>query len=1020
MKRFFSIKFKNRTCVALAWLITVVTVFAGLEFTQVFSFEAAGAESSASVPASIPASIPASVEMRGLWVTTAYNLDWPSRRGLSPNEMKREVDIILDRAVSQGINAIFLQVRPTADAFYPSEIFPWSHLLTGTQGEAPAAGFDPLAYWIERGHALGIEIHAWLNPYRVTFPNQNITDPAYLAENHPARLNPDLVVTYRTSLFFDPGNPAARQLIIDGVEELLRNYNLDGIHLDDYFYPSRSFPDSHTFARYGGNADLHDWRRENVNTLIRDLQTVVRETRPRARFGISPTAIWKNDTTDPLGSATRGMESFHAAYADTRRWVTEGWIDYIVPQIYWFTGFEIACYEVVLSWWEDVVRGTDVSLYIGHAVYREVENRANWSGEIVRQLQRNSRSDVVRGSIFFRARHMDSEVGEQIRQFYTSNIPAQVPTPPIDAPAVLMSQLLVAQPSGNRTGDRAMANASGFYFFGSGVPDIPVYVNDRLITNRTDEGFFSIFMPLVHGENTFTFTQQGQNPVTRVIQNNPPAPAAPPATMAQAGVTSAFPASAEYARVGTTLTLSANAPAGATVTAEIGGQTIRLTQATNTNLTATAGNIISARFTGSFTLNSDEPANAVTDIGRPVYTAVWNGQTLTATSAGTIRQIGMYAPLFAEVTAGSAWAFPGATTTSGSHWQLHRGQTDRVAAISGNWTRLASGGWIENTNVRRFNDAELAQPASDLRGNIGFLSEGRYLPGVLDAGDVFQDVIIWNSPYNIATWAEFDGNELIFVLGKQSVAPPIFFNPDETLFSEIRIGTHNGSPAYFMTLRDGAFLEGFYTEYENGQLRLVLRRRRPLTPGNYPFAGFTFVIDAGHGGTDPGAVGPMGRAMSEAMLVLNHALLLQERLEMLGAEVIMTRETDIFSPPQDRVPISRAHKPDMFISLHTNATAETTDATNIHGFTVWFRNPNSRPAAAMFMDSMRYVNPLSNRNNAPSQANFYVCRPAWAPSILLEASFTNNIRDFAWMINERRQIDYAWGIVNALLRYYAP
>lgn len=950
------------------------------------------------------ARVPASTEMRGLWVTTAYNLDWPSRRGLSNAELRREADVILDRAVSQGINAIFLQVRPVADAFYRSEIFPWSHLITGTQGQAPADGFDPLEYWITEAHTRGIELHAWLNPYRITFPNQHITDPNELSANHPARLNPNTVIAYRTSLFFDPGNPAARQIILDGVADLLRNYNLDGIHLDDYFYPSRTFPDAETFARYGGGMDLHDWRRENVNTLIRDLQTVVRETRPQARFGVSPFAIWQNASSSPLGSATRGNESYHSMYADSRRWVQEGWIDYIVPQIYWFAGFEVACYEVLLTWWEDVVRGTGVDLYIGHAVYREVEDRPNWRGEIVRQLERNSRSDVVRGSIFFRARHMDSTVGAAIGDFYGRHVPAEVPTPPADAPVVLMQNLMVVQP---RVGFPAMNNASNLYFFGSGVPGVPVYVNGQLVTNRTAEGFFSVFLPLSHGQNTFTFTQEGQTAVTRTVQNNPPPPAAPPATMAVA-VTNAFPAANEYARVGTTLTLSANAPAGATVTAEIGGQTVRLTQATNTGLTATANNVIAARFTGEFTLNSSAAADAITDVGRPVYTMTWNGQTRTATAVGTIRQIGPAAPFFAEINVDSAWVFPGPTTTGGSHWQMHRGQRDRVAAISGGWTRLASGPWIENANVRTFRDANITP--SDA---LGFFSEGRYVRGE------FQDAVVWEIPFNPAVFAEFDGRELVVALGMQNSAPPIFHNLPDTIFSEIRTGTHNGAPAYFMTLRDGESLEGFYTEHSHGQLALILRRRRTLTPGNYPFAGFTFVVDAGHGGTDPGALGPMGAAMTEAMIVLRHANLLRDRLENLGAEVVMTRATDVFSTPQARVPISRAAKPDMFISLHMNSTAETTNATNIHGFTVWYRNQNSRPAAEAFMRSMRYVNPLTNRNNAPNNANFYVCRPVWAPSILLEGSFMNNINDFAWMINERRQSDYVWGIVNALLRYYA-
>jgi len=263
-------------------------------------------------------------------------------------------------------------------------------------------------------------------------------------------------------------------------------------------------------------------------------------------------------------------------------------------------------------------------------------------------------------------------------------------------------------------------------------------------------------------------------------------------------------------------------------------------------------------------------------------------------------------------------------------------------------------------------------------------------------------------------------------LGMQQYAPHILYNPDDTLFSDISIGVHRGAPAYFMTLKDGAQLEGFYFAHEDGQLALVLRRRRPLASGNYPFAGFTFVVDAGHGGSDPGALGASGttigfdgRPFTEAAIVLRHALLLQERLEMLGAEVIMVRDADTALHPRYRVPISRAAKPDMYISLHANSTAETTNATNIRGFTIWYRNPNSLSAAQEFMRSMRYVNPYTNRANNVNQANFYVCRPVWAPSILLEASFMNNINDFVWLINPQEQSNYVWGIVNALLRYYS-
>ena len=274
-------------------------------------------------------------------------------------------------------------------------------------------------------------------------------------------------------------------------------------------------------------------------------------------------------------------------------------------------------------------------------------------------------------------------------------------------------------------------------------------------------------------------------------------------------------------------------------------------------------------------------------------------------------------------------------------------------------------------------------------------------------------------PFHPIVYKEFDGYRLIVSLGLQQFAPIIFYNPNETMFESIEIGKRNGAPAYFMTLRQGTNLEGIYTEYENGRLRLVLRKRRSLSAGNYPLRGFTFVVDPGHGGNDVGALGPMGATMAESHIVLGQSLLLAERLERLGAYVVLTRETDVAITLQRRVDISRLVLPDMFLSLHTNSMAETTDSTNIRGFTVWHRNAASRPAAYHFMQNMYNVNPATNRHRAPSHSNFFVCRPLWAPSILLEASFTNNIHDFSWLISERGKDDYVWQIVNAILSYFA-
>jgi len=981
-----------------------------------------------------------SLQMRGVWVTSAYNLDFPSRRGMTAAQMRNEIDTILARAHSLGMNAVFVQVRPAADALYRSNIFPWSAQITGTRGQAPPDNFDPLAYWIQQAHALGIEVHAWLNPYRITHRSENITDVNQLPQGHPARENPSWAILYNGALFFDPGLPAVRQLIADGVADIMRNYNVDGIHLDDYFYPSRNFPDAASFAAHGSGMDLHDWRRENVNTMIRLLQATVRQINPNVRFGISPTAIWMNNTSDPRGSDTRGMESFHSLYADTRRWVVEGWVDYIAPQIYWYIGFEIADYERVLRWWEDLTAGTNVDLYVGLAIYREVLGRPNWDGEIVRQLNRNSQSSEVRGSIFFRAAHMVGPVGDAVGQFYaqhmqagpaTTPIPETTPYPentpdddsdtetvydpgheyepeatpePTPDPIVVVDSLLVAQPARDFT----VREAAGFNFFGSAVPDIPLYVNGQLVTNRTVEGFFSIFMPLAAGANTFTFTQEGQAPVTRVVTNAGPALATPVPPMTSPALLNVAPSANVWAASNSPVTLRATAPAGATVYAEIGGETILLTQS-NPNLTSTANNIVPALFTGQFTPNANASDYAITEIGRPVYSMSWNGHTAAATAAGRIYQIGPYAPFYAEVTADFAWVFPQAATTGGSHWMIHSGQRDRVITSNGYWTRLQSGVWVESANLSKWIETDEICP---IVAQAGIISEGRYIVGE------HEDIIVWNTDIFPVAYAEFDGRELIVTIGMQNILPPIFHTPGATMFEDIRIGEHNGVAAYFMTLRPEARLEGFYVEHENDELRLVLRKRRTLTKGDYPLAGFSIMLDAGHGGTDPGALGPMGATMAESHIVLANSVLLAERLRLLGADVTMIRDDDVFYTLQERVDLSRSIKPDMFISIHANSTAETTDASNIHGFTMWHRNPNSFPLAEFFMNSLHYINPLTTRHRMVHQANFFVCRPVWAPSVIVEISFMNNIQDFAWMICPKNQSELVWGMVNAILGYF--
>ena len=358
-----------------------------------------------SIPAESPSPQPAAGpanEFRGVWVTTVANLDFPSKPGLSVAELKAETDKILDNTREMGFDAIFLQVRPESDAFYPSEIFPWSRFLTGEQGKAPPGGFDPLQYFIEGAHARGLELHAWVNPLRAAF---NALYRDAIAPGNPAALNPGWVKWEGGGAVYDPGLPEVRALVLDGIRELCGLYEIDGVHFDDYFYPQGGIDDAASHAAHGGGIPLDDWRRANINTLIREAQQAVREARPGARFGVSPRAIWQNADTDPRGSGTNGNPTYSSDFADTLLWVQEGWMDYIVPQIYWEIGHPLADYQTLLEWWAAAVRDTGVDLYIGQATwlsYGETGTAWEGSGEIKRQIALNRAAPEVKGSLHFR------------------------------------------------------------------------------------------------------------------------------------------------------------------------------------------------------------------------------------------------------------------------------------------------------------------------------------------------------------------------------------------------------------------------------------------------------------------------------------------------------------------------------------------------------------------------------------------------------------------------------------------
>lgn len=347
----------------------------------------------------------ASEEMRGVWVSSVYNLDYPSSPTTDPDKLKAEADEILDNCVKWGLNAVFLQVRPSGDALYKSDLFPWSKYLTGSVGTAPQDGFDPLEYWVEAAHKRGLDLHAWINPYRIT--RSKDTEWNSLPSTHPAKMNPDWVVKYSDgNYYFNPGIPEVRDLVTRGAVEIVQNYDVDGLHMDDYFYPSTDFNDAATYQKYGSSfSNIADFRRDSVNQLVAQLDTAVHNIDPDIQFGISPSGIWANKSTDPRGSNTNGSEHYVSSYADSLYWIENGLVDYIIPQIYWEIGHKLADFATLADWWNDAVAGSDVHLYIGMGAYRCADNPTGvWTttDPLFDSLAYLENKDNVGGCVFFR------------------------------------------------------------------------------------------------------------------------------------------------------------------------------------------------------------------------------------------------------------------------------------------------------------------------------------------------------------------------------------------------------------------------------------------------------------------------------------------------------------------------------------------------------------------------------------------------------------------------------------------
>ncbi len=942
-------------------------------------------------------------EMRGVWIASVGNINYPSKAGLSEKELKAELDAILDTCVDIGLNTVFFQVRPCGDALYPSEIFPWSEFVSGTQGEAPDGNFDSLAYILEKAEGRGIDVHAWINPFRISngSASKPKTDIELLCETNPARIRPELTVAYADGkLYYNPGEPAARALILAGITELCTKYpSLSGIHIDDYFYPYPSgnaeFDDAATFEKYGGGMELADWRRNNINTFVKEAYTAVKSVNNKMRFGASPFGIWANSTSDTYvkGSETSGLESYKLLYCDPLAWANGGYIDYLVPQVYWSFDTKAAPFDTVARWWNANLDGTGVDLYIGHGAYKAGDYAEN---EIPMQVEFARSLLTCKGSVFYGYADICKNTAElrgDLKRLFKEGITYEEKDSAESVPAINYPQ--------------GSVNDSSTYLLGSSDPAVPVMLDGEKVS-RTKDGYFSYYSELDNGRNTFEI-KAGENAVGYTI-NKVAATSSAPVEIQSFEITDVYPSGSTWIAVGDTLTVSCTAPSGSSVAAKIGGITIKLKP---TIYSASTAKNYKEVYKGSVKIpTAFAPDGGEADLGTLIFSAQKNGKSAQK-SAALVKQLGKGALIYAEVK--NDYSYFKTETDSSFYDDLTPasiGMRDYITGYCDGYYKLRCGYYVSADNVNVVRDDALydnkiisvsVEPrVKSTVNNLENSTDIRF--GVLE--NVPVDIDVTGDKFTVT----FFNTDTAFLPEAQVLANPLVAGA---------VGrAENGNAVYEITLKSAENYYGFNTVYEDGFIIFRLNNPQTLADGDKPFSGKTIIVDAGHGGSDVGAPGPAGisRGLYEAHLNLCIALDLRNVLSELGANVIMIRSEDTTVDLYSRIDILASMIPDMAVSIHHNSVANTANAQKARGYLGLYSDAAGIMLADTVADTL--CEELSRQKRPTSYQKLAVARNHRYPSTLCEMSFICNVEEFQWTITPGNYRKSAEAVAKGILAFY--
>jgi len=943
-------------------------------------------------------------EVRGVWIAAVYNIDYPSASGLDAAALQAELDGILAACRETGLNTIFFQVRPTCDALYDSAIFPVSSFLS----KDGTLVFDPLGYLVEEAHKQNIFVHAWINPLRVTM---NSTDVNALPESSPARQHPEWTVPFADGkLYLNAGIPEVRQLVADGVREIVENYDVDGIVFDDYFYPYPTttangtpavFDDAEEFAAYGaGYASLADWRRANINELIRLVYETVHSVDSTCRFGVSPCGVWQNDNGTNGGSATNGFEGYHSLYCDALAWVEAGTVDYLSPQLYWRFTTASAPYDVLVRWWNTVLDGTGVDLYVSHGSYRYEDGE--WTdpeGELKEQVT-FARSEIsYRGSVFYgydEIRRNIHGAADELRELYQNEI--------IYSDTVSNGQSVqIATPSSGAT----MTDAKS-YIIGTSDPAYPLSMNGKKI-GRTKSGFFSLMADLTPGRNDFTFRHKGEESVY-TLYYNPDTGSSQTAEVLpildSVKITTVYP-SQRVTTSGSTQWVSCVAPYGSAVTASLGGTTIHLTMLSEPSRTWDAGGHVGVTYGGTFQL-PEAAYGSLQELGNVTFSVSHQAGSASATG-GSVRQMGSGAKLAVTVLDRYAELKFSQTSLYYNDYTVQSpGMTDYVVAQNNGFYELRMGGFIAEKWVEETTDypSDSTKITKAVLSNLGDITELR-----LTTGD------------NPAYYGYAEDGKFIVTLyavdAASAVDVLVYGNPLFTSCETIRLPDQN-RVRYALTMQDERNFYGFDLYYDGDDTVVTFRNPMSLDLNREkPLEGVSIVLDAGHGGTDAGAAGAQNKGdtvLNEENLNLAITLEAERLLTELGASVSLIRREDVTVSLQERMRYLEEAEPDLCISIHQNSMGYAADITRIRGVLPLY----CADAGKLLADTVGAG--VANRTGRQHRESQYqmlaLCRNPKFPQALIEVGFITCVEEYEQMVNGSGILQAAEGIAEGVLEYF--